>query len=161
MAFEIRTFSPEEAALFYSNDEKDKELGCIGHLRGDFGHKGKEFWHTWFDHQAELNTPEFKVDIAAVINELHARGPLKDLGSMANYCYEHREAQIQGAWHPDTYGFCVDTDRYRYCIRCFPQQGDNNFYVYCYQHKNERQHEKTEGGQIQPAPKKKRHQPER
>ena len=52
MTFEIRPFSPEEAALFYSNDEKDKELGCIGHLRGDFGHKGREFWHTWFDHQS-------------------------------------------------------------------------------------------------------------
>jgi len=161
MIFEIRPFSPEEAALFYSNDEKDKELSCIGHLRGDFGHKGREFWHTWFDHQSALNTPEFKSDIAAVINELRTRGPLKDLGTMVNYCYGHREAKIPGAWHPDTYGFCVNTDRYRYFIRCFPQQGDYNFYIYCYKNEKERLNEKTEGKYIQTAPKKKSHELER
>ena len=125
------------------------------------GNRGKEFWHSWFDHQAELNTPEFKADLATVVNGLRTRGPLKDLSSMENYCYGHQEAKIPGAWHPSTYGFCVNTDRYRYCIRCFPQQGDYNFYIYCYKCGNERVYEKTDDKQIRTAPKKKRLEPER
>ena len=41
----------EENRLFYSDTGETKELGCIGHLRGDFGHDGKEFWTTWFPHE--------------------------------------------------------------------------------------------------------------
>ena len=159
MAFEIRPVAQEEAHLFYSNDDKDQEFCCIGHLRGDFGHKGREFWHTWFDHQSALNTPEFKADIAAVVNELRTQGLLKDLGSMANYCYKHNEAKIQGTWNPHTYGFRVNTERYRYCIRCSLQQEDYNFYVYCYKNENELLHEKTEG--RQPSSKLNKHEPER
>lgn len=161
MKLNIRPLSKEEATLFYSNDAKDKELGCIGHLRGDFGHRGKEFWHTWFDHQGELNTPEFKADIGTVINELRTHGPLKNLTDMAKYCHNHQEAQMPGASQPDTYGFCIDTEHYRYCVRCFPQQGDNNFYIYCYKNSNEQQLEITESGQHKSASKNKRHEPER
>lgn len=161
MAFEIRPFAPEEAGLFYSDDEKNKELGCIGHMRGDFGNNGKEFWHSWFGHQDALNTPEFKDDLAAVINGLRTQGPLKDLRSMAYYCCGHREAKIPGVWHPETYGFCVNTDQYRYYIRCFPLQGDYKFYVYCYRKENERLQERTGGRQIRSAISKKRNQLER
>jgi hypothetical protein len=43
--------------------EKDAELGCIGHVRMDFGHGGKEFWHTWWPRGDEtLNSPEFKAE---------------------------------------------------------------------------------------------------
>ena len=41
----------EENRLLYSDTGETKELGCIGHLRGDFGHDGKEFWTTWFPHE--------------------------------------------------------------------------------------------------------------
>ena len=161
MSLEIRPFTPEEAALFYSDDEKDKELGGIGHLRGDFGSNGKEFWHSWFGQQDALNTPEFKADLAAVITGLRTQGPLKDLRSMAYYCCGHREAKIPGALHPETYGFCVNTDQYRYYIRCFPLQGDYKFYVYCYRKENERLQERTGGRQIRSAISKKRNQLER
>ena len=40
--------------LYSGNHEEDLERGCIGHLRGDFGHSGKEFWTGWFDHQPDL-----------------------------------------------------------------------------------------------------------
>jgi len=161
MAFEIRPIALEEAALFYADDEKNKELDCIGHLRGDFGYNGKEFWHSWFGQQDALNTPEFKVDLAVVMIGLRTQGPLKDLRSMAYYCCGHREAKIPGARHPETYGFIVNTGQYRYYIRCFPLQGDNKFYVYCYRKEKERRPEKTRGRQIRSAPSKKSHQPER
>ena len=45
----LRPASIEEAGLFYSEleQEKDETLGTVGHARLDFGHSGKEFWHTW------------------------------------------------------------------------------------------------------------------
>ena len=43
--FELRPASPDEAGLFYSElePEKDEALGTVGHVRLDFGHGGKEF----------------------------------------------------------------------------------------------------------------------
>jgi hypothetical protein len=149
MELEVIKLTLEETLLFYSNPEKDKELGCIGHLRGDFGHKGKEFWHSWFDHQSELNTPEFKADIASVMERLK-KDLLKNYGSMANYCYQHREARMEGAIYPEMYGFRLNTDHYRYYIRCSLQMGDYNFYVYCYKNEKERLHVKQRAGRYSP-----------
>jgi hypothetical protein len=159
----IRPFAPEESALFYSDSEKYKEFGCIGHLRGDFGSVGKEFWSTWWEHQSELKTQEFKDEFDDFINSLRKQGLLKDRHSMADCCYQHPEAKIPGAWHSDVYGFCVNTDRHRYFVRCFPHQGDYNFYVYCYKKQPERLQEKPEARQtaVPPAPKKKKYEPER
>lgn len=160
MEFTFRPFAPEERTLFYSDSEK--ELGYIGHLRGDFGSGGKEFWSTWCEHQSELKTQEFKNEFDDFINSLRKQGLLKDRRSMADYCYQHPEAKILGAWHSDVYGFCVNTDRHRYFVRCFPHQGDYNFYVYCYQKRLECLQEKPEARQSTlPAPKKKKNEPER
>lgn len=42
--YALRPASASEAGLFYAiTPEKDAELGCIGHVRMDFGHGGKEF----------------------------------------------------------------------------------------------------------------------
>ena len=40
----------EERELFSLNENEPMEYGCIGHLRGDFGGSGKEYYSTWFDH---------------------------------------------------------------------------------------------------------------
>ena len=44
---QLRPASIEEAGLFYSrlDDAQDEALGTVGHVRIDFGHGGKEFWH--------------------------------------------------------------------------------------------------------------------
>ena len=61
----------EEMNMFFSDKEEAKELGCIGHLRGDFGESGQEFWTSWFPHRNhELNDDGFKAVFDAVINEL-------------------------------------------------------------------------------------------
>ena len=117
MAFAINAAAPEEAALFYSNAEKNKELGCIGHLRGDFGHGGKEFWSTWWEHQGDLKIQAFKDEFNVLISSLRKQGLLKDRSSMAEFCHAHPEAKIPGAWRLDVYGFRVDTGGYSYCIR--------------------------------------------
>lgn len=89
---QLRPASIEEAGLFYSElDEKqDEALGTVGHIRMDFGSGGKEFWHTWWPHNADrFNTLEFKEDLQAIVDTLRANGPLKDLGSMSNYCHKN------------------------------------------------------------------------
>ena len=45
----LRPASPDEAGFFYAQTpEEDEKQGAIGHVRMDFGHGGKEFWHTWW-----------------------------------------------------------------------------------------------------------------
>ncbi len=157
MVYEIKAATPEEDFLFYSNDKRDQELGCIGHLRGDFG-EGKGFWTTWWEHQSELKTQEFREQFDIFVNALRDQGILKDRQSMSIYCHEHPEAKMKDAWHPDLYGFRAKYGKYRFYLRCFPYSGDYNFYIYCYL--DERLREAERAGKS-PSPKKKKKQPER
>lgn len=131
-AFTLRPASPEEAGLFYAQPpEEDAALGAIGHVRIDFGHRGKGFWHTWHPRgPEELNSPEFKTELAEVVDELRRRGPLQDLDAMRHYCDSHGGA-IEGGW-VQNYGYIVETEHYRYCLRCNPVHGDYNAYLTAY-----------------------------
>ncbi len=68
--FTARPASFDEAGLFYAmTPEEDQRLGCIGHVRMDFGHRGQEFWHTWWPRgPEELNSPEFKAELQEVVD---------------------------------------------------------------------------------------------
>ena len=73
----------EEKELLYSNRDETEELGCIGHLRGDFGSDGKEFWTTWFPHLCDgLNDDGFKDIFDAVINKLREPGSVLCTGQI-------------------------------------------------------------------------------
>lgn len=127
----LRPASLEEAGLFYSepDEEQDKSLGTVGHIRMDFGHNGKEFWHTWWPHnEDQLNTPEFKDELQTIVDTLRKDGPLKDLSSMRSFC-----AQNGGAITRDgrSFGYVMDTEHYRYCLRCTPSPGDYQGYLLC------------------------------
>lgn len=128
----LRPASPDEAGLFFSSDEAtDRELACVGHLRLDFGHQGKEFWSTWWTHNNdELNIPAFKAEFDEMVNELRAQGPLKDLASMTDYCVVHPEGRLDG--ENRSFGFISESERYRYCLRCILRPGDYNGYLYIY-----------------------------
>ena len=119
------------------SEEQDKTVGCVGHLRGDFG-SGKQFYTTWWPHQHNtLNTPEFKADIDRTINWLREQpdSPLRDFDSMNRYCNRYeRICAIKGALLPSC-GFMVKTKQYVYMLRCTPVKGDYQFYIYCYQRK--------------------------
>lgn len=161
MEVEVINLTLEETLLFYASTdpERNRKIGCIGHLRGDFGSRGTEFWHTWWDHQVELNTVEFKTDIVKVMEHLR-KGLLKDYRSMERYCLEHKAAQMEGVIYPELYGFRVCTEHYRYYIRCSLNVREY-FYIYCYKKQRELQQEKNESEQMQSDAKKKRHEPER
>lgn len=130
--FTLRPASPDEVGLFYSqmDAEKDTELATVGHLRMDFGHKGGEFWTTWWEHNGnEFNTPAFKAELESLVNELRASDPLKNLSAMSGYCYEKGTVPLDNAGQQ--FGFVAESEQYRYCLRCNPQQGDYS-YLYIY-----------------------------
>jgi hypothetical protein len=133
--YTLRPASPDEAGLFYTQEEQDKALGTVGHLRFDHGSGGNEFWSTWWEHNGnELNTPEFKVELQSVVDELR-KGPLKSLSAMSGYCYDHHAPLEAGAG--GSHGYVTETENYRYCLRCAPRRGDYS-YIYIY---DKRQHE--------------------
>lgn len=135
--FNLRPASPDEAGLFYSQDAKDAELGTVGHLRADFGSAGKEFWSTWWPHNADaLNTPEFKAELQTFVDELRKNGPLKNLSAMSAYCSEHEAGRLGDA-SGGSYGYVAESEHYRYCLRCTPVQNEYNAYLYIYDKKQQ------------------------
>lgn len=127
----------EEEQLFYSIKDEPRELGCIGHLRGDFGKDGREFWTTWFAHENHEKNDEYFRDLFdALINLCREEGsPLFNRGNMRSYCREHPECRLKTGIYP-TWGFRILTQDYAFYLRCMPDVvGDYNFYVYAYDKK--------------------------
>ena len=131
MKFHIRPARPEEAGLFYTpHPEEDKRLGTVGHVRMDFGRSGNEFWHTWWPRgPEELNSPAFKAELQEVVDTLR-ESVLKNRFAMERFCYDHG-GKIDGGY-VQNYGYIVETERYRYCLRCNPSPGDYNCYCTAY-----------------------------
>lgn len=50
--------------------------------------------------------------------------------AMERFCYEHG-GKISGGW-TQNYGYVVETEHYRYCLRCNPSPGDYNCYCTAY-----------------------------
>jgi len=129
----LQAATSEDASYFYSaSTEKEIERRCIGHLRGDFGRSGEEFWVNWFTRRSPLQTPAFEAELGKVFQAIGDQGVLKSRRHMLRYCSQHPEARIPGGWGKDVYGFCMQTQEHRYYLRCFPFAGDYNFYLYCY-----------------------------
>ncbi len=123
----------EEKELFFSYPDEPQELGCIGHLRGDFGN-GKSFYSTWFPHKNEhLNNEYFKTIFNAVIEELRENGNvLSERSAMYNFCSPKKDCSINGIHKNMTWGFRIETQDFLIYLRCSPVYGDYNFYAYCY-----------------------------
>ena len=131
-AVQLRPASVEEAGLFYSQVEEDRDWhsGTVGHVRMDFGHGGKEFWHTWWPHnQDQFNTPEFKETLQTVVDALRRDGPLKDLSAMRSYCQQYGGAITEDG---ENFGYIAETEHYQFCLRCTPVPGHYQGYLYCY-----------------------------
>ena len=129
--YHIRPARPDEAGLFYTpHPEEDKRLGTVGHVRMDFGRSGNEFWHTWWPRgPEELNSPAFKAELQEVVDTLR-ESVLKNRFAMERFCYA-RGGKISGGW-TQNYGYIVETEHYRYCLRCNPSPGDYNGYLTAY-----------------------------
>ena len=115
---------------FFHNEKSDQTKGLIGHMRGDFGKDGNEFWHTWFDANVKLKTESFKEDFDKIMNTLRER-LFTDREWMRNVAHNHPDAKILNEV-TDSYGMFVETDRYEYDIRTIVDDGNYDFYIYCY-----------------------------
>ena len=134
----IRPASIEEAGLFYSqmDEAEDAVLGTVGHIRMDFGASGKEFYHTWWPHNGDqFNTGEFKDELQKFVDMLRADGPLTNLASMRNYCYQHGGKITEDGRY---FGYIAETEHYRYCLRCTPSPGEYQGYLYSYDLRQQR-----------------------
>ncbi len=129
--YHIRPVRPDEAGLFYTpHPEEDKRRGTIGHIRMDFGRSGNEFWHTWWPRgPEELNSPVFKAELQEVVDMMR-ENVLKGRFAMERFCYDHG-GKIDGGY-VQNYGYIVETEHYRYCLRCNPSPGDYNGYLTAY-----------------------------
>ena len=122
-----RPIEPDKTDWLYSgSSEQDLERGCVGHLRGDFGKSGGEFWTSWFDHQPELKSTAFHDEFQNVVDSLRKQdGLLRNFASMSRGCRD-------GLACEDSFGFKAESPHYTYCLRCTPRRGDYNFYLYAY-----------------------------
>ena len=130
-----KAIKPDKKDWLYScRAEADAERGCIGHLRGDFGRSGTEFWTSWFDHNASLKSAAFRDELQSVVNTLREKGGiLSDFASMSRQCRE-------GTYCNDSFGFHAESKNYEYCLRCIPRRGDYSFYLYAYDKAAQREH---------------------
>lgn len=143
----IHSVPKDKHILFYSQDGKDVELGCIGHLRGDFAKNGNEFWTTWWPHCEDYKTQEFKDEFDNLINSLREDGLLQNRAAMSAYCAKNKDAELNSLME-HTYGFCFLSNNYAYYLRCFTEKGDYNFYCYCYDRAKLEEYLKKQGEQA-------------
>ena len=132
MELKITSMTPADRLYAYNQSSQlEGQTCCIGHLRGDFG-CGQEFYTSWFDHRREYKTDEFKAEFDEVVNTLREKdGLLCTRGSMTRFCYQNPEAEFEGNYCAE-YGFKVQTPQHTYMLRCNPNYGDYNFYLYAY-----------------------------
>lgn len=134
MVINFYRMKPEERLYVYQQSTQiEGQTGCIGHLRGDFG-RGDEFYTTWEDHRSQWKMDAFKAELDEVVNSMRAEGGtglLQSRTRMAAFCREHPEAAFEGNYCAE-YGFRLKTTEHTYLLRCNPNQGDYNFYLYAY-----------------------------
>ncbi|EHM53141.1 hypothetical protein HMPREF0372_01176, partial [Flavonifractor plautii ATCC 29863] len=126
--FSLRPATCKEASLFYLDDQADRSLGTVGHVRMDFGSSGKGFYHTWWPHNGDrFNTPEFKEALQQFVDAVREDGPLKDLPSMGQFCRQNGGAITEDG---RSYGYLAEMGDYRFCLRCTPSPGEYQCYLY-------------------------------
>lgn len=104
-----------------------QEVARVGCLRGTFD--GGEITTDWLKGNEALKSPTFDAELRDLLEALQCGGPLKNLQSMRQFCLECPQARMSG--RQTFYAFRIDTQRYRYHLRIFPQKG--KFHIFCYQ----------------------------
>ena len=114
---EIRALTPAEQKYTYAQSMQiEGQTGSIGHLRGDFGAVGKEFYSSWFDRRRDLKTDDFKNELDEVINLLREdKGLLHNRYDMSAFAKHYPESAFAGNYCTE-YGFRVDTENTPFCF---------------------------------------------
>lgn len=59
---------PERKYSYAQSSQLQGQTGNIGHLRGDFGSSGDQFYTTWFDTRPQWKSDAFKQDFSDLLN---------------------------------------------------------------------------------------------
>ena len=134
MIMSIHPLLPDEQKYTYSQSRQlEGQTGLIGHLRGALETTGSSFLTSWDDHNAQLNTQDFKTCFDEVINALRSDASydliLRNRATLAGYCHTHPESSFGNGRE---YGIRVDTTNYTMLMRLNPNVGEYNLYCYCY-----------------------------
>lgn len=134
---EIRVITQEEQKYAYKqNTQLEGQTGSIGHLQGNFGESGKDFYnHKWNSHCNMYQTEDFQTELETVINTLRSEkyGLLASRRGMAEYAGKFPDSVFVGEEGREC-GFRVDTEKHAYLIRCRPAKGEYNIYCYVAEH---------------------------
>ena len=142
---------PDRLDWVYSDSGSERDRACIGHLRGDFGRGGDEFWTGWFDHQPNLKSKAFRDEFQDVVNGLRREnGLLRSFSVMSKKCRD-------GLPGEESFSFQGQTANHLYCLRCIPRRGDYNFYLYAYDKNILREQARKQSPQAQDMTPKKPH----
>ena len=117
---------PEDdvSPLFTTRLQEAARVGC---LRGMFGNSGAAT--DWIRGNEALRSQAFEAELRDLFETLQRSGPLQNAQAMRQFCLEHPEARMSG--RQTFYAFRIDTQRYRYHLRLFPQK--RKFHIFCYQ----------------------------
>lgn len=113
MNYELKTIPESEQRLLFRLGQDDSQNeNKVGTFRGDFGRNGDEFHHTWFPHNENLNTEQFKAELTELIYGLRSESLwpiLKDRDTMQKFCNTFARCELKGHWIPGTYGVKIET----------------------------------------------------
>jgi len=127
--FDVRAGDAGSTELYYSGS--DHENRCVGHLRGDFGKSGDEYWATFWEHEGSKAAGEgCKEELSALVKALR-KNLLKSRKTMRKYIQQHPPLILE-AGAIMSYGYQVSTEKYDYYIRCTPCPGVYDFYIHMY-----------------------------
>lgn len=121
-----------------SNDDLDplfttklQEEALVGCLRGVFLGEAVEddVMVTWMRGNRRLDSPAFRSELYKLVDELQSGEILGSLLAMKAFCQAHPEARMSG--RRTFYAFRIDSSKYRYHLRLFPDK--QKFYIFCYQ----------------------------
>lgn len=134
MEMTFRPMTPTERMYSYTQSQQlIMQTGCIGHLRGDFGSTGEQFFTSWDDHRADLKSDAFKQEFDEVIDALRKNKShgcvLKSRKDLLSACAKTPDSSFGNGRE---YGFRADTEHYSYMFRLNPGKGEYNIYCYCY-----------------------------
>ena len=110
--------------LFTTKLQETARVGC---LRGAFD--GGGLTTDWLEGNKLLQSPAFDAELWNLFEMLQRSGPLENFQSMLQFCLAHPQARMYD--RRTFYAFRIDTQRYRYHLRFFPQK--KKFYIFCYQ----------------------------
>ena len=143
MKYQIKCADPEQHSMFYSDCEPALRNACVGHLRMDFG-SGNEFYTSWWENRYDLNVQQFRDEFDGVMSALRKVGLLKNRNEMQRYCATHRSLNLD-----ESYGFSIETDDHLFLLRCRPECGNYDCYMYCYNKREMRMRQSQEQDESQ------------